>query len=268
VPTDDTGMIGRIIDTPAGLRVLLVHAHPDDDTLSTGPLAAWVSSRGGCVDLVTCTRGERGEVVAGVLPETITPAELTAVRERELDAACAQLGVRHRWFLGTTPWREAGSADHRYEDSGMRWVTPTLAGPAGDAGEHALTVAPLAREVADLRAGLTSRDYDVVVSYDDGGGYGHPDHVRCHRIAALACEQAGVPFVQVLSQEDASDAGDVAAAGWLDVTDPQLEARVIAALRCFRTQLTVVGSGADQHIRHVGGQRQEIPRRVGLLPAR
>ena len=266
MPTDDTGMIERIINAPAGLRVLLVHAHPDDDTLSTGPLAAWLAASGARVDLVTCTRGERGEVVPGVLPEAVTPAELTAVRERELDAACAELGVQNRWFLGAAPWREAGLRDCRYEDSGMRWVTPTLAGPAADVGEHALTVAPLAQEVTDLCAGLAGRRYDAVVSYDDGGGYGHPDHVRCHQIVALACGRAGVPFVQVLSQEDNPDAGDAAAASWLDGTDPVLQARVVAALRCFRTQLTVAGSGADQHIRHVGGQRQEIPRRIGLLP--
>ena len=55
------------------------------------------------------------------------------------------------------------------------------------------------------------------------------------------------------------------AAAWLDVDDPALEARVVAALRRFRTQLTVVGSGAERCIRHVGGQRQAIPRRIGLL---
>ncbi|WP_316670287.1 PIG-L family deacetylase [uncultured Propionibacterium sp.] len=261
-PTDNADAIERLIHDPTGMRVLLVHAHPDDDTLSTGPLAAWVASSGGSVELVTCTRGERGEVVAGVLPEGVTPAELTAVREAELTAACAELGITDRWFLGSAPWREAGLDDCRYEDSGMRWVTPTLAGPAHDAGGGSLTMAPLAQEIADLRAGMAGRGYDVLVSYDDDGGYGHPDHVRCHQIAALACEQTGTPFVQVLSQGD--DPGAVAA-GWLDVVDPALESRVVAALRRFRTQLTVVGSGAERRIRHVGGQRQEIPRRIGLL---
>ena len=262
---DNTAVIERLIDDPAGLRVLLVHAHPDDDTLSTGPLAAWATSRGGRVDLVTCTRGERGEVVDGVLPAGTSPDGLVAVREGELDAACAELGIAERWFLGSAPWRAAGLPECRYEDSGMRWVTPTLAGPAAGAGARALTRAPLEQEAADLLAGLEGRGYDALVSYDDGGGYGHPDHVRCHEIVALTCERAGLPFVQVLSQEDNPAAGDAAAAAWLDVDDPALEARVVAALRRFRTQLTVIGSGAERCIRHVGGQRQAIPRRTGLL---
>lgn len=271
MPTDTSEAIRRLTDKPAGLRVLLVHAHPDDDTLSTGPLAVWVTGHGGAVDLVTCTRGERGEVVAGVLPDGTGPDELTAVREAELAAACAELGVGERWFLGDPPWRAAGLAGRRYEDSGMRWVTPTLAGPSGDAGEESLTGAPLAQEVADLSAGLAGRSYDLLVSYDDGGGYGHPDHVRCHEIVALACARAGLPFVQVLSQgedrggDPVPGADPAAVTAWLDVAGTALEGRVVAALRRFRTQLTVVGSGDGLHIRHVGGQRQEIPRRIGLL---
>ncbi|MFT8395108.1 PIG-L family deacetylase [Propionibacterium sp.] len=260
----DNSMIHRILESPEGLRVLVMHAHPDDDTLSTGPLIAWLSRRGAQVDLLTFCRGERGEIVPGVLPAGVGPEELVTAREAERAAACDCLGVRNRWFMGMTPWRAAGLAERRYKDSGMRWVTPTVAGPAGDAGPESVTGAPVEEQVDDVLAGLSVARPDVLISYDNGGSYGHPDHIRVHEVAGLAARRAGLALVQFASHDDVPGASTDEAL-WLEPDDPAITEAVLAALRCYRTQLTVVGEGEDTHIQHVGGQRQEIPRRVGLL---
>ncbi|SER73572.1 N-acetyl-1-D-myo-inositol-2-amino-2-deoxy-alpha-D-glucopyranoside deacetylase [Propionibacterium cyclohexanicum] len=256
--------IADLLTHARGLRVLFVHAHPDDDTLSTGPLIAWLARQGADVSLLTCCRGERGEVVPGVLPDGASPVDLVEARERELDAACTALGVRQHWFLGAAPWRARGRAERHYEDSGMRWVTPTVAGPARDASELSLTRASLDEEVADVLAGLRQLAPEIVLSYDEGGGYGHPDHLRVHQVVEQAARHQAVGFVAVLSNDDVPGT-DTARARWFESDDPAVAQAVLAALRCYRSQLTVVGEGADSHIRHVGGQRQEIPRRVGLI---
>lgn len=254
----------RLLARPQGRAVLFVHAHPDDDTLSTGPLIAWLARHGAEVDLLTCCRGERGEIVPGVLPPGVGGDELVAARERELDGACTELGVRRHWFLGDPPWRAPGRAVRRYEDSGMRWVTPTVAGPADDAGDLSLTRSLVGEELADVRAGLEQVAPDVVLSYDDGGGYGHPDHVRVHLLVAKATAALGLPFVQIVSNDDVPGT-DSSAAQWFEPDDPVVTQAVVAALRHYRTQLTVIDEDGDARIRHVGGQRQEIPRRVGLI---
>lgn len=262
-PAPAGSMIDRILAHPQGLAMLVVHAHPDDDTLSTGPLLAWLARHGADVELLTCCRGECGEIVPGVLPEGAGPQELVRAREGELEAACRALGVERHWFLGQSPWRVPGGADRHYEDSGMRWVTPTVAGPASDAGDLSLSLSSLDEEPADVLAGLSQVTPDVVLSYDDGGGYGHPDHVRVHQFVQRATASRGLPFVQIVSNDDVPGT-DATGARWFDSDDPAVADAVLAALRCYRTQLTVVGEGTDPHIRHVGGQRQEIPRRVGL----
>ncbi|MFZ2623948.1 MAG: PIG-L family deacetylase [Propionibacterium sp.] len=257
-------LVERVLASPRGLSVLVVHAHPDDDTLSTGPLLAWLARHGADVGLVTCCRGERGEIVPGALPEGAGDHELVEAREGELDAACRALGVRRHWFLGKSPWRVPGRAERHYEDSGMRWVTPTVAGPAEDAGELSLSRSPIEEELADLLAGLDRTTPDVVLSYDDGGGYGHPDHVRVHQVVQRAAAARDLPFVQVVSNDDVPGAV-TSGARWFGTDEPAVADAVLTALHCYRTQLTVVGGDADPHIRHVGGQRQEIPRRVGLV---
>jgi len=167
-------------------RVCLFHAHPDDETLATGALIAGLVADGVEVAVVTATRGERGEVVAGPLKILEGTPGLVLLRERELDAALTALGVGTHAFLGTAPARAEGLPARVYRDSGMRWVTPTLAGPSLDAGPDSLTSASVPEAAADLAAFLSWWQPDVLISYDDLGGYGHPDHVACHHIAAAA----------------------------------------------------------------------------------
>ena len=124
------------------MRLLAVHAHPDDETLSNGALLAAWSRAGRPVTLVTCTRGERGEVIGTPLAhlEGDGPA-LAAHREQEIAAALAVLGVEEHHFLDTLAPGEGA----RYEDSGMAWVG-AVAGTAGlpdDVPPGALVSVPL-----------------------------------------------------------------------------------------------------------------------------
>ncbi|MGY4857476.1 PIG-L family deacetylase [Cryobacterium sp. AP23] len=231
--------------------VLFVHAHPDDETISTGALIAEFVARGSDVYLVTCSRGERGEVVAGPLTALAGTARLARERERELARATRILGITERFWLGEQPARVPGLAPRRYRDSGMVWIRPGLAGPASDAAADALSVAPLAEVTNDLIALLGVLRPSLVVSYDNGGGYGHPDHVRAHEAALAACAATRTPFAEVL-EEPAADAE------WFDL--PQHLGLVTDALRAHASQLTVHGGD----IVHSGGQREAISTSAGL----
>ncbi|HYQ74527.1 PIG-L family deacetylase [Cellulomonas sp.] len=190
--------------------VLAVHAHPDDETLSTGALLATWAAAGLPATVVTCTRGERGEVIGARWASLEGDgAALAAHRERELAAAVASLGAT-QLFLDALPHpadlaeravdvpsgpvegpssaRSAPGA--RYEDSGMAWVGTGRAGAAGDVPAGALVAVPLDVAAARLAGLLRARRPDLVVTYEPGGGYGHPDHVRAHAITMRAVELA------------------------------------------------------------------------------
>lgn len=239
-----------------GGRVLVAHAHPDDETLATGALLAeWVAA-GIEVHVLTATRGERGELMPGVPAGDPGTPEFVARREDELARALVALGVHHHSFLGAPPARAEGLAPRIYEDSGMEWVSEGVAGPAADVGPNAFTRASVEEGAADLAALLADVRPDTVVSYDETGGYGHPDHVRMHEVTRAAAERTGIPMVEVLppGREPDGDAG----VEWVD-----LSARinsVQAALRAHGTQVRVDGD----EVVHVGGQREPIATRLGL----
>lgn len=168
--------------------LLAVHAHPDDETLSTGALLATWAGAGRPVTVVTCTRGERGEVIPPDLAHLASdPAALAAHRETELAAALAALGVVDHLFLDHAD--DAGRAPARYEDSGMVWVGPAQAGP-GSTSPRAFVRVPVADAAARLAAVIRDRRPDVVVGYEPGGGYGHPDHVHAHHVMRAAVAAA------------------------------------------------------------------------------
>lgn len=175
---------------PGGL--LAVHAHPDDETLSTGALLATWAAAGGPVTVVTCTRGEQGEVIGAALAalEGDGPA-LAAHRERELARALAALGVVDHVFLDHAGPGPAG----RYVDSGMAWVGVSQAAVGEVLPDGAFVRVDLDEAAGRLAAVIRERRPDVVVGYEPGGGYGHPDHVRAHevmhRAVALAAEDTG-----------------------------------------------------------------------------
>ncbi|TFD69916.1 PIG-L family deacetylase [Cryobacterium gelidum] len=231
--------------------VLFVHAHPDDETISTGGLIAYLASRGIRVSLVTATRGERGEVVAGPLSVLAGTPALAEERERELERAARALGVDEGFWLGEIPARAPGLPARRYRDSGMEWIRPGLAGPAADSEADALARAPLAEVINDLMAVLRYVRPSLVISYDAIGGYGHPDHVRVHDAALGASRALTIPYAEILG-------ACAADAEWFDL-DAERET-VVAALRFHASQLSVDGDD----VVHSGGQRDPIRTAIGL----
>jgi N-acetyl-1-D-myo-inositol-2-amino-2-deoxy-alpha-D-glucopyranoside deacetylase len=153
----------------ASRRLLVVHAHPDDESIETGATMARYAAQGAHVTLVTCTLGELGEIIPPGLAHLSAAAGggLGGYRIGELDAACAALGVTDHRFLGG-----AG----RFRDSGMMGL-PSNDDPAcffrADVDEAARL---LLRVIAEVRP-------QVMISYDQRGFYGHPDHIQAHRVA-------------------------------------------------------------------------------------
>ena len=238
-------------------RVLFVHAHPDDETLASGALILELVDRGIECRVLTATRGERGELVAGRFPEGLSGEAFITRRITELTGALAELGAGAPLFLGETPARAPDLPSRRYEDSGMRWVREGLAGPAADSGPASLVAADPQEAVADLVAGIQALRHPqgtVVITYDHAGGYGHPDHIRVHELTTSACAQLGVPLLELISDPTADGQ-------WFD--GQRWLARLTAALDHHQTQITV---DVTQVI-HSGGQREPILVRTGLRPA-
>ncbi|MBS4727076.1 N-acetyl-1-D-myo-inositol-2-amino-2-deoxy-alpha-D-glucopyranoside deacetylase [Mycobacterium sp. SM1] len=157
-------------------RLLFVHAHPDDETISTGATIAHYTARGAQVRVVTCTLGEEGEVIGERWAQlTVDHADqLGGYRIGELTAALRALGVDEPLFLGG-----AG----RWRDSGMPG-TPRRRRQKFIDSDDREAVGALVSIIRELRP-------HVVVSYDPKGGYGHPDHVRAHAVTMAAVAAAG-----------------------------------------------------------------------------
>ena len=154
-------------------RALFVHAHPDDETINNGATMAQMVEDGVAVTLITCTRGEEGEVLVPELAHLASSAEdkLGTHRVIELANAMKELGVKDHRFLGN------------YRDSGMM-DTPQNQHPdcfwRADVDEAARKLALIIDEIRP----------QVMITYDENGGYGHPDHIQTHRVAMRAAELA------------------------------------------------------------------------------
>ena len=159
--------------------LLLVHAHPDDETINNGATMARYVAEGAAVTLLTCTLGEEGEVLVPELAQLAADQadQLGGYRIGELRAAMAALGVTDMRFLGG-----AG----RYRDSGMMG-TPANQHP------RAFWNADLDEAVAHAVAVVREVRPQVLVTYDENGGYGHPDHIQAHRVAMAAVDAAADP---------------------------------------------------------------------------
>jgi N-acetyl-1-D-myo-inositol-2-amino-2-deoxy-alpha-D-glucopyranoside deacetylase len=234
--------------------VLFLHAHPDDETLATGGTIVALAARGLSVTVLTATRGERGEVVAGPLSALAGSVELAAWRERELTLALEALGVTERHYLGESGARRPGAADYRhYLDSGMEWGPDGFAIAAADASPESLSLAPIGEVVDDILALVHRLRPDLIVTYDARGGYGHPDHVRMHDAAVLVSAATGVDLVTVVTDADAGAPGVFG----IDTTEQQ--PAVLRALAAHQSQLQLTDDDFGVlGIVHSGGQRQEI----------
>lgn len=187
---------GTVVVPRSGGGLLAVHAHPDDETLATGALLATWAAAGLPVTVVTCTRGERGEVIGEHLAHLAGdgPA-LAAHRTGELARALAALGASGPLLLDEVPdpAGRPGEPAVRYADSGMAWLAAGRAGAADDLPPGAFVAVRVDVAAARLAGLLRERRPDVVVGYEPGGGYGHPDHVHAHRVLMRAVELAAAP---------------------------------------------------------------------------
>ena len=163
--------------SPDGRRLLLVHAHPDDESIATGATMAKYAAEGASVTLVTCTLGELGEIIPPDLAHLAADRDggLGQYRIGELAAACAELGVTdHRFLGGAGRWRDSGMmGEPTNDDPRCFW--------RADVEEAAAALLDVVRDVRP----------QVMVSYDANGFYGHPDHIQAHRVAMRAFGKAG-----------------------------------------------------------------------------
>jgi N-acetyl-1-D-myo-inositol-2-amino-2-deoxy-alpha-D-glucopyranoside deacetylase len=167
-------------------RMLLVHAHPDDESIGQGATMASYVARGTQVTLVTCTLGEEGEVLVPDLEYLASDRDdlLGQHRITELANAMKELGVTDHRFLG---------GPGRYRDSGMVWSEEGHAAVGADVKEGTFWRADLL-EASSLLVGIIREVRpQVLVTYDQFGNYGHPDHIQAHRVATYAASLAAVP---------------------------------------------------------------------------
>lgn len=215
-------------------RVLFVHAHPDDETISTGGTIATLVDRGAHVVVLTCTRGEQGEVIpADLLHLRGSPSALAAHRVAELREALAILGVTDHLFLGEEGARLAGRPPRRYTDSGMSWG-PNGAQLPAQVPIDSLIAADFGEVTADIADAILQTRPDVVVSYDETGGYGHPDHVRASQAARRAAAAYRIPFYAIEPTSSSSQPS-------LRVDVSAVLGRKRAALTAHRSQVVVDG---------------------------
>jgi N-acetyl-1-D-myo-inositol-2-amino-2-deoxy-alpha-D-glucopyranoside deacetylase len=202
-------------------RLLLVHAHPDDESIGTGAVMAKYAAEGAQVTLVTCTLGERGEIIPPDLAHLGADAEdrLGEYRIGELDAACAELGV----------------TDHRYLGGPGRWRDSGMTGTAGNDDPRCFWRAGV-DEAADALLGVIREVRpQVLVTYDANGFYGHPDHIQAHRVAWHAFQQAGdyglTKFYATAAPDSDQVTTEIDATAYLGPKQ--------AAMRAHATQITV-----------------------------
>jgi N-acetyl-1-D-myo-inositol-2-amino-2-deoxy-alpha-D-glucopyranoside deacetylase len=177
-------------------RILFVHAHPDDETIASGATMAKYAAAGAQVTLVTSTLGEEGEVLVPELAHLAAQAEdeLGEHRRHELTDALVHLGVTDHEFLG---------GPGRYRDSGMMGLDTNRR-------ENCFWQADLLEAASYLVATIRRVRPQVVVTYDDFGQYGHPDHIQTHRVTSYAVMLAAAPSFR----PDLGDAWDVPKMYW------------------------------------------------------
>ena len=165
---------------------MLVHAHPDDETINNGVTMARYVAEGAEVCLVTCTLGEEGEVLVDDLSHLAADQgdELGEHRLGELKQAMDILGVTDFVRLG---------GDGRFRDSGMAYSDQGLAIARTDLREGIFWTTDLLEATNELVPLIRQRRPHVLVTYNEVGGYGHPDHIQAHRVAMYGYLLAGVP---------------------------------------------------------------------------
>jgi N-acetyl-1-D-myo-inositol-2-amino-2-deoxy-alpha-D-glucopyranoside deacetylase len=209
----------------ADQRLLLVHAHPDDESIGQGATMARYVAEGRGVTLVTCTAGEMGEIL---VPEL---EHLAA----ELEAAMKELGVTDFRYLG---------GFGTYRDSGMKWHEDGHAVAAdpvdGGVHENIFANADLTEAADHLVEVIREVRPQVMVTYDQFGNYGHPDHIQAHRVAMYAAQLAAVPSYR----RELGEPWDIAKIYWGAMSESRMRAG-LKALRDAGDTTTFEGMDPD-----------------------
>jgi len=202
-------------------RLLLLHAHPDDESIGTGATMARYAAEGAQVTLVTCTLGELGEIIPPSLAHLAADREdrLGEYRVGELAAACAELGVTdHRFLGGPGRWRDSGMmGTEANDDPRCFW--------RADVNQAARALLGVIRQVQP----------QVLVTYDANGFYGHPDHIQAHRVACRAFQHAAGYGLAKFYATAAPDSGQVTT----EIDGAAYLGRKLAAMRAHATQIAV-----------------------------
>ncbi len=204
-----------------GRRLLLVHAHPDDESIGTGATMAKYAAEGARVTLVTCTLGELGEVIPPSLAYLAdgNGARLGEYRIGELAAACAELGV----------------SDHRFLGGAGRWRDSGMMGTAGNDDPRCFWRADVDEAAGALLEVIREVRPQVLVTYDANGFYGHPDHIQAHRVAWHAFALARADGLARFYATAAPDSGQVTT----EIDATAYFGQKMAAMRAHATQITV-----------------------------
>jgi N-acetyl-1-D-myo-inositol-2-amino-2-deoxy-alpha-D-glucopyranoside deacetylase len=225
-------------------RLLLVHAHPDDESSMTGATMTSYARQGATVVLVTCTRGELGEIVATDLAglRDAGPDGLARHREAELAEALKVLGTaRHHWLGGRGRWQDSGIPAN------------------GQCG--AFAGADLDEAVPALVQILRAERPQVVVTYDADGGYGHPDHIQANRVTMASLDPAADPdFAPELGPP-----WQVAKVYWMTLPRKAIQAAVDAGILSSLDGLP--NSLPDEEITAVVDGREYLNTKVAALRA-
>lgn len=224
------------------LRLMAVHAHPDDESSKGAATTARYTAEGARVMVVTLTGGERGDILNPAMDIPEVHGRIHEVRRDEMAKAAEILGVEHHW-LG-------------YVDSGLPEGDPLPPLPEGSFATVPLDgpTEALVRVIREFRP-------HVLTTYDENGGYPHPDHIRCHEVSVAAYEaaadhvrypDAGEPWavsklyynhgflrqrMQVLQDEFAKHGQDGPFAKWLENWDAEedvIESRVTTRVECSK----------------------------------
>ncbi|MGY4711248.1 mycothiol conjugate amidase Mca [Mycolicibacterium sp. CBM1] len=222
------------------LRLMAVHAHPDDESSKGAATLARYSDEGHRVMVVTLTGGERGDILNPAMDLPEVRGRIADVRRDEMAKAAEILGVEHHW-LG-------------FVDSGLPEGDPLPPLPEG-----CFATVPLEESVAALVKVIRDFRPHVMTTYDENGGYPHPDHIRCHQVSVAAYEaaadfrlypDAGEPWtvsklyynhgflrarLQLLQDEFAKNGQEGPFASWLEKWDPEIDVfagRVTTRVAC------------------------------------
>jgi N-acetyl-1-D-myo-inositol-2-amino-2-deoxy-alpha-D-glucopyranoside deacetylase len=200
-------------------RLMLVHAHPDDETINNGVTMAKYVSEGAAVCLVTCTLGEEGEVLVEDLAHLAPDQndDLGLHRVGELKLAMEILGVTDYLRLG---------GDGRFRDSGMAYAPDGRAIARDVLREGIFWTTDLLEAANELVPVIRDRRPQVLITYNEIGNYGHPDHIQAHRVAMYATQLAGVPSYR----RDIGEPWTVSRVFWITMS----KRRMLAGIQALR----------------------------------